>query len=117
MAQICIPTFAALALLGFCIDANAQAPCTELVRLRNEAQQALKQSTIASAAERCYRYNRLSEAWSAVAQYANGNRDSCHVSIAALNEYERYHDEAINDRDNVCAGRPLRPYGADIIQH
>jgi hypothetical protein len=117
MMQVRIPISAALALLGFCIHANAQTPCPELVRLRNEAQEALKQSMIASAAERCYRYNRLSEAWSAVAQYANDNRNSCPVSIASLSEYERYHDRAIKDRDNVCAGRPLRPYGADIIQH
>jgi hypothetical protein len=85
--------------------------------LRNEAQLALKQSTIASAAERSYRYNRLSKAWDAVAQYASDNRESCHVSIASLSEYKRYRGQTLKDRDNACAGRPLRPYGADIIQH
>jgi hypothetical protein len=117
MTRVRIPAYAVLVLLGLGIQANAQAPCPELVRLRSEAQLALKQSRIVPTAERCYRYNRLSEAWSAVARYASDNRESCHVSIASLSEYERYHDEAIKDRDNVCAGRPLRRYGADVIQH
>jgi len=65
----------------------------------------------------CYIYGRLSNAWGAVARYANDNRESCHISVASLSDFERYHSEAVKDRDNVCAGRPLRPYGADIIQH
>jgi hypothetical protein len=106
-----------IALLGFCIQANAQALCPELIRLRSEAQQALRQSRTVPASERCYMYNRLSEAWAAAVRYANDNRESCHISNASLNEFERYHREAVKDRDNVCAGRPLRPYGADVIQH
>jgi hypothetical protein len=105
-----------VALLGSCILVNAQTPCPELARLRTDAQDALKQLRSVPASERCYRYNRWSEEWGAIAQYANDNRESCHISIASLNEFERYHREAVKDRDNVCAGRPLRPYRADIIQ-
>jgi hypothetical protein len=103
------------ALLGFLIQANAQELCPELTRLRSEAQETLKQSRTVPASERCYMYNRLSVAWGAVAQYANDNRESCHISMPLLDEFERYHREAVKGRDNVCAGRPLRPYPADII--
>ena len=112
-----MPAFIIMALLGFSIQANAQPQCPELARLRGEVQAALKQSRTVSLSERCYIYGRLSNAWGAVARYANDNRESCHISVASLDDFERYHSEAIKDRDNVCAGRPLRPYGADIIQH
>ena len=117
MMRTRMPTFTIMALLGFCIQASAQAPCPELARLRSEAQEALKRSRNVATSERCYAYNRLSKAWDAVARYANDNRESCRLSTASLNELERYHSEAVKDRDNVCAGRPLRPYGADVIQH
>jgi hypothetical protein len=112
-----VPSLAIIALLGFCIEANAQALCPELMRLRSEAQEAQKQSRTGPASERCYMYNRVSAAWGAVAQYADDNRDSCHISIPSLNDFERYHREALKARDNVCAGRPIRPYPPDIIQH
>jgi len=108
-----MPALTSIALLGFCIQANAQAPCWELTQLRSEA---LKQSVTVPASERCYMYIRLSVAWGAVAQFANDNRESCHVSIPSLNEFEQYHRKAVKDRDNVCAGRPLRPYPADVIR-
>ena len=116
MMRTRMPPLTIIALLGFCIQANAQAPCPELTRLRSEAQEALKQSMTVPALERCYMYIRLSVAWGAVAQYANDNRESCHIPIPALNEFEQYHREAIKHRDHVCAGRPLRPYPADVIQ-
>src|SRR5215471_17414251 len=103
-----MPPLAIIALLGLCIQANAQPPCPELTRLRSEAQEALKQSRTVPASERCYRYIRLSMAWGAVTQYANDNRESCRISVLSLNEFERYHREAVNDRANVCAGRPLQ---------
>jgi len=107
-----------LALFGSCIQANAQPPCPELVRLRSEAQEALKESRIAPPFERCYRYNRLLQAWDAVAQFARDNRASCHVTIASLDDFERYRQEAVKDRDNVCAGRLRRPFPPEkIIQH
>jgi len=117
MMRTLMPALAIIvALLGFCVQANAQALCPQLTRLRNEAQETLKQSRTVPASERCYMYNRLSRAWDAVVKYANDNRESCHISISSLNEFERYHSEAVKGRDNVCAGRPLRPYPPDIIQ-
>ena len=116
MMRTRLPAFTIVALLGFGVQANAQALCPELARLRSEAQAALKQSRTVAASERCYGYNRLSEAWGDVAHYASDNRELCRISAASLNEFERYHREAAKDRDNVCAGRPLRPYGADVIQ-
>jgi len=116
MMRTRMPALTIIALLGFCVQANAQALCSELTRLHREAQEALKQSRTVPASERCYMYNRLSLAWSAVAQYANDNRESCHISISSLNEFERYHREALEGRDNVCAGRPLHPYPPDIFQ-
>jgi hypothetical protein len=116
LMQTRMPALTIIALLGLCIQANAQAPCSELTGLRSEAQEALKLSMTAPASERCYTYIRLSVAWGAVAQYANDNRESCHISMPSLNEFEQYHREAVKDRDNVCAGRPLRPYPADVIQ-
>jgi hypothetical protein len=40
-------------------------------------------------------YSRLSVAWGAILQYANNNRESCHISILSLNEFEQYHREAV----------------------
>jgi hypothetical protein len=105
-----------MAPLGFCVRANAQAQCPELTLLRSEAQETLRRSRSVPAWERCYMYHRLSLAWGAVAQYATENRESCHVSVSSLSEFERYHREAVAGRDNVCAGRPLRPFPPDIIQ-
>jgi hypothetical protein len=110
-------TLAAFSLLGLHVEALGQTSCPELMRLRSDAEEALKQTRMVAAPERCYRYNRLSEAWGAVAHYASDNREACHVSVAALDDFERYRDQAIKDRDKVCAGRLLRRYGADIIQY
>jgi hypothetical protein len=111
-----VPGVAIIALAGFCIQANAQDRCAELTRLRSEAAEALKQTTIAPALERCESYNRLSKARGAIAQYASDHRESCDISILSLSDLERYHRDAVKARDNVCAGRPVRPYPPDIIQ-
>jgi hypothetical protein len=55
-------------------------------------------------------------AWGAVAQYANDHRESCDISPVALSEVGQRQREAEKARDSVCAGRPLRPYPADIIE-
>jgi hypothetical protein len=116
MMRTGMTAFTIMALLGFCIQASAQALCPELTGLRSEAQEAQKQSRTVPASERCYMYNRLSKAWGAVAHYANDNREPCRISAASLNEFEQYHREAVRDRDNVCAGRPLRPFPPEVIQ-
>jgi hypothetical protein len=95
MMRTRMPALTMTALLGFCIQANAQALCPGLTQLRSEAQETLKQSKTAPASERCYMYSRLSVAWGAILQYANNNRESCHISILSLNEFEQYHREAV----------------------
>lgn len=117
MRRKCSMTSLAIVAFGCCVQADAQALCPELTRLRSEAQDALKQARIVPADERCFRYNRLSQAWDAVAQFASDNREACRVSTASLNDFELYHRQAVKDRGLVCTGRPLRPYGADVIQH
>ena len=57
-----------------------------------------------------------SSAAEATLNYADYNRESCNISVPLLNQVERYHTEAVRARDNACAGRPLRPYPANIIQ-
>src|SRR5262245_1460078 len=116
MMRTRVPALTSIALLGLCIQANAQAPGPALTQMHSEAREAQTKSMTVPASELCYMYIHLSVAWGAVAQYANDNRESCHISIPSLNEFEQYHRKAVKDRDNVCAGRPLRPYPADVIQ-
>jgi hypothetical protein len=115
MTLIGIPAFTMVALVGLAVQADAQTPCPELARLRSEAAEALKQATRVPASERCGSYIRLSLAWEAIVEYANNNRESCVISVQSLNQMEEYHREAVQARANACAGRPLRPYPADII--
>jgi hypothetical protein len=110
------PALAMAALVGFCSQANAQAQCPELTRLRSDAAAAIHQMAHGPAS-RCGAYNRFSVAWGAIAQYANEHRESCDISTVSLSEFEKRYREAEQARDNVCAGRRLRQYPPDIIQH
>ena len=116
MMLMYMPSLTIIALAVFCIQANAQDRCPELTRLRNEAAEALKQTRTVAASERCLSYNRLSRARGAIAQYASDHRESCDISIVSLGDLEKYRSDAVKARDNVCAGRPVRPYPPDIIQ-
>jgi hypothetical protein len=113
-----VPIFAltVMAIVGLGVQAEAKAPCQELVRLRNAASEAWKQAMRVPSSERCGALNHASSATAATLSYANNNRASCNVSDVLLNQTEGYHREALQARDNACAGRPLRPYPADIIQ-
>jgi hypothetical protein len=113
-----MPVLAMIALVGFCGQASAQARCPELTRLRSEAAGALKQTRgLVPTLDRCEAYNRFSTAWGAIVQYANDNREACDISTLSLDDFEKYHREAVQARDNVCAGRPVRPFPPDIIRH
>jgi hypothetical protein len=101
---------------GFCSQANAQAQCPELTRLRSEAAEAQKPMARGLISNRCDTYIRTSMAWRAVLQYAEDNREMCGISIRSLGEFEKYYSEAASARDNVCTGRPARPFPAEIIQ-
>src|SRR6516162_5609362 len=66
--------------------------------------------------KRCGALYHASLAAEATLKYANNNHVSCDISVPLLNQVEGYHREAVQARDNACAGRPLRPFPADIIQ-
>jgi hypothetical protein len=99
------------------VQAEAQTPCPELVRLRNTATEAWKQAMRAPASERCGALYRASVAADATLNFANNNRESCDMTFRVLDQVKGFHREAMQARDNVCAGRPLRPYPPDIIKH
>jgi hypothetical protein len=107
-----------MALVGPGSQAHAQARCPELTRLRGEVAEALKQTRggLIPASGRCAAYNRLSVAWEAITEYAKDNREACDISTPSLDDFEKYHVEAMKARDNVCAGRPARPFPPEIIQ-
>jgi hypothetical protein len=113
-----MPALAMIALIGFCSQANAQAQCPELTRLRSEAAEASKQTRGGGLISgRCEAYVRSSRAWGVMVQYANDHREMCDISLHSLSEFEKTHREAERARDNVCAGRPARPFPPEIIRH
>ena len=116
MTRIGVPALTMIALVWLGVQAEAQTPCPELVRLRNSATAAWKAAMRVPSPERCGALYQASLAAAATLNYANDNRNSCAISVSSLNQVEGYHREAVQARDNVCAGRPLRPYPADIIQ-
>jgi hypothetical protein len=116
MALRRVLAFTMIAIVGLGVQAEAQAPCPELVRLRNAASEAWKQAMRVRPSERCGALYHASLATEATLDYANNNHESCHISVRLLTQVEGYHREAVQARDNACAGRPLRPYPPDIIQ-
>jgi hypothetical protein len=117
MALVGVRALMVMATIGLGVQAEAQTPCPELVRLRNAATEAWKQAMRARRSERCGALNQASSAAEATLRYADNNRGACNISVPLLNQVEGYRREAVQARDNVCAGRPLRPYPPDIIQH
>jgi hypothetical protein len=111
-----VPAFTMIAIVGLGVQAQAQTPCPELVRLRNAANEAWKQAMSVPPSERCGALYHASLAAEATLKYANNNRESCDISVPLLNQVEGYRREAARARDTACAGRQLRPYPADIIQ-
>jgi hypothetical protein len=110
------PALAMMALVGFSSQANAQAPCPELTRLRIKASEAIEQTKGVPTSDRCEAYIRFSLAWGAIVQYANSNRELCEISMLSLGEIEKRHREAVKERESVCAGRVLRPFPAEVIR-
>jgi hypothetical protein len=110
-----VPAFAMIAIIGLGVQAEARTPCQEYLRLRNAATESWKQAMRVPPSERCGALNHASLAAEATLKYADNNRESCDISVQLLNQVEGYNRQAIQARDNVCAGRPLRPYPADIV--
>jgi hypothetical protein len=109
------PALAMIAIIGLGVQAEAKAPCQEYVRLRNAATEAWKQAMRAPPLERCAALYHASSAAEATLKYADNNRESCDISVQLLNQVEGYYGEAVQARGNACAGRPLRPYPADVV--
>lgn len=106
---------AIMVLAGFISPVVAQASCPELNRLRSEAAKVPRQTIGVATPDRCGAYIRVTMAWDALLDYASDNSEMCGVSQSQLNDFERYRHEAATARDNVCAGRPARPFPPDII--
>jgi hypothetical protein len=105
-----VPVFTMIAIVGLGVQAEAQAPCPELVRMRNAASDAWKQAMRVLPSERCGALYQASLAAEATLNYANSNHESCHISDRLMNQLEGYHREAVQARENACAGRPLRHF-------
>jgi hypothetical protein len=117
MTLLRVSAFTVIAIAWLGAQAQAQTPCPEVVRLRNAATEAWTVAMRAPQPERCGALDHASLAAEATLNYASNNREACNISVRLLNDVEGYHRDAIQARDNVCAGRPLRPYPADIIRH
>ena len=112
MKSIGLPAFTAIAMMFLCAQAEAQTSCPELFRLRNAASDAMKHAMQSPPAERCGALYSASIATQATLSYAN----SCDVSEPLLHQVEGYHRDAVQARNNACAGRPLRPYPAELTR-
>ena len=72
--------FTMIAIVGLGVQAEAQAPCPEYLRLRNAATEAWKQAMRAPRSERCGALYHASLAAEATLKYADNNRESCNIS-------------------------------------
>jgi hypothetical protein len=111
-----VPAFTMIAIVGLGVQVEARTPCQEYLQLRNAATDAWRQAMRAPRSERCGALYHASLAAEATLKYADNNRESCDISVPLLNQVDGYHRQAVQARDNACAGRPLRPFPADIIQ-
>jgi hypothetical protein len=111
-----VAAFTMMAIVGLGVQVEARTPCQEYLQLRNAATEAWRQAMRAPRSERCGALHHASLAAEATLKYADNNRESCDISVQLLNQVEGYHREAVKARDSACAGRPLRPFPADIIQ-
>ena len=116
MKLIRVLAFTMIAIVSLGVQVEARTSCQEYLQLRNAATEAWKQAMRAPQSERCEALYYASLAADATLKYASNNRESCDISVRLLDQVEGYHRETVQARDNVCAGRPLRPYPADIIQ-
>lgn len=105
------------ALAGFVVPAEALADCRELEQLQSayfEASQHVSQHSkkpspwAPPTRELCESYRRLSEATKAWVEYVRQTGELCRFS-GLLPMMEREYNNAVEARDNVCSGRPVRP--------
>ena len=107
------------ALAGFVVPAEALADCRELEQLQSayfEASQHVSQQSRklrpwerppSPTRELCESYRRLSEATKAWVEYVRQTGELCRFSgLLPMMEWE--YNNALEARDNVCSGRPVR---------
>src|SRR5262249_5951330 len=111
-----VSVLAMISLGASCYGVRAEAPCPELTRLRSDAADAARLRSSAPMPDRCEAYIRFSLAWAEIAQYARDHRESCDVSQSSLDAMEKRHREAVQERKEICAGRPGRRFPAEIIK-
>ena len=68
-----LPAVTAIAIVGLAVQVEAQAPCPELVRLRNAATEAWQQAMRGPPSERCGALYHASLAAQATLKYADNN--------------------------------------------
>ncbi|MBR0780089.1 hypothetical protein [Bradyrhizobium iriomotense] len=113
--RVLLPFVAMIALAGACSEASAQAQCPELIRLRSKAIEVSRPMNRGLMPDRCDAYIRASLAWSAAVDYARDHQDVCDISNRLLGDLEKYQLDSVTARNNVCAGRPVRPFPADVV--
>ena len=108
-----------VAMAGFIVPAEALADCPELEQLQSayfEASQHIPQHSrkpspwrpLPPTRELCESYRRLSETTKAWVEYARQTGELCRFS-GLLPMMEQEYNYAVEARDNVCSGRPVRP--------
>jgi hypothetical protein len=116
MTRTGLPAVTMIVLVALGVQADAKAPCEEYLRLRNAATDAWKAAMGAPSPQRCGAFDRASLAAEATLNYVNSNREACDISVPLLSQVEDTRRQAVQTRDNACAGRPLLTYPADIIR-
>jgi hypothetical protein len=108
------------ATVGFIVPPEALADCPELEQLQSAYFKASQHVSEYSrkpspwgppprpTRELCESYRRLSEATKAWIDYARQTEELCRFS-GLLPMMEREYNNAVEARDNVCSGRPVRP--------
>jgi hypothetical protein len=107
-----VPAVTIIVLLGLGVQAKAQGPCAEVLRLRNAASEAWKHAMSAPASQRCGALAQVSVATEATLNYADNNRQSCNISDRLLNEVDGYHRQAVQAR-----ARPIDRNGAKFASN
>jgi hypothetical protein len=105
-----------LALAGLVARADAGAQCPELERLHGAFSAARDRAPIPKGpgnSESCgydYRVFLAAKAW---IEYAHQNAESCGIS-GELVQMEREYRDVARTRDNICSGRPARPFPVEV---
>jgi len=108
VTRIGVPAFTMIAIVGARdFRPKRKRRARNICDLRNAANEAWKQAMRVSPPERCgalYHASLAAEATPQTTQMTIAS--SCDISVPLLNQVEGYHREAVQARDNACAGTP-----------